>query len=518
MPSTIPDTVLTLLPDYLLSVHDLLSLSITSKNSRALVLDNVTSAGLFRLCYLSNGTIWSRREADGWYLLSAIAKGISLWLREEGLLLDSDADPRGGECAMARSGDDDVHMEENAQDNGQPDFRTMSRRQQFKAACVFGPEGLLRLCLYYDSIPILAGWSWDSIHTMVDRWYKVANPLTDLIDKSTGKQWYDHYNEGIIVDPPTETIFSEPDMHVLQIITYGELFGRGLEDWYMWNDRQDKDNVSHQEGNQHTSSSAHPALTPDQAWFRERSMDVGLRMEFVKYCLSDYCVSGAYHEQRLMARDTEWASDNLRIWDDRPAEYPSSPKAVYIQSFDDNLRADSDNLERPNAGMPSLDPWVNELIAIVSEFGPYAHDAEGYLNLGRRENCAVLSTLLRSPYLWNMIAKSVRQELVGPTEFGPSLVMYTTPMRTPRWKQLLWEDAMWCTGWGGAELMAEAWEIHEENDKARMLEEMRGAHLDPRIAATPTAEMEETKRKLLVIYQCMEDMVERPESIAIRRS
>jgi hypothetical protein len=414
---------------------------------------------------------------------------------------------------MAGPGDDDVHMEDVSQDKGQPDFRTMSRRQQFKAACVFGPEGLLRLCLYHDSIPKLAGWSWDSVRTMVDRYYRVAVPLTDLVTRLSESSGDNSTTSKMMTGPPVSTEgLCEPDMNALQIITYGELFGQGLREWYVWNSqrnqRQDND-IPPTNDNNETSFPARSAFTPDQAWLRQRSADIGLRMEFVKYCLSDYRVLDTHHDQQRYVRETEWG-DEPTIWEERPTEYPSSPRPVFVKAFEDwpSLQYDDPDVD--------VDTGVSDLIAITTKFGPYgiAPD-DGSLNLGRRENCGNVSLVLRTHYLWTVISDSVRHSIVGPTEIGPSHRMLKASR--PRWRQLLWENALTCAGWGGAELMAEAWAKHEENNKARMLEERRGVDLDPRTTPSHTAQIDETRSQLLMIYQYIQAMADEPEKITVRR-
>ena len=65
--------------------------------------------------------------------------------------------------------------------------------------------------------------------------------------------------------------------------------------------------------------------------------------------------------------------------------------------------------------------------------------------------------------------------------------------------------------------MAEAWAKHEENNKARMLEERRGEDLDPRTTPSHAAQMDETKSQLLMIYQYIKAMADEPETITVRR-
>ncbi|KAI1460159.1 hypothetical protein F4805DRAFT_418334 [Annulohypoxylon moriforme] len=87
--------------------------------------------------------------------------------------------------------------------------------------------------------------------------FSVINPITDLIDKCVGRQWYEIPNfwEGGADD--AATINADEEILIYLLAAYGELFGPDFE----------------------------PFLNPDLA--SRRRLKIETRLEFVKYCIPD---------------------------------------------------------------------------------------------------------------------------------------------------------------------------------------------------------------------------------------
>ncbi|KAE8377594.1 hypothetical protein BDV26DRAFT_263320 [Aspergillus bertholletiae] len=97
--------------------------------------------------------------------------------------------------------------------------RTLSLRRAFQG----GIDSLYKFCVQH------AGLSLDDIRRTHQARFSIINPLSDKIDKMAGKQWYDTENfwSGGVSEP--YTIDTEADRATMQLIIYGELFGRGMD-------------------------------------------------------------------------------------------------------------------------------------------------------------------------------------------------------------------------------------------------------------------------------------------------
>lgn len=487
MASHIPETILSLLPDYVNSLDDLLSLSALSKTSRSLVLRSITPSLLFGLCYRSQGRKWSPDHAEGWYLLCGVAKGISLWLSNEippphTDQADQPTTPEPSGYNVTYAGTPDTIESDNT-----PDLGTMARRHQFKSACVFGPQGLLRLCLLHPTIPRLAGWSFGAIREMVDRWYRVVNPLADLVDKCIGTQWYnveDFWDGG---RQDAATLYAEPHFQVFQLIAYGELFGRGFTEWVDWSEQANE-----------VSEDSQTTATLTQAWLRDRSTDIAMRMEFLKYSFIDWRTFHPYSGES---------------WGVTVPPYPSSPGGSCLAAFGGLCGI---HLGKSNPAT-SAAPTPNELTSVIKHFGVAVDQiASGSHLYEQREACQALHHLLKWSPLWGNVIGSLRQTLVGST-FGVDTATQTVDVADIDWRLTLWENSLWCAGWNGAELIAESWATHTENDRAKLVAERRDSNVDAISASAASVEgVEETRRHLRKTCRRIQDMTEEPMKVTVR--
>ena len=129
---------------------------------------------------------------------------------------------------------------------------TSELRQAFRG----GIEALFKFCV------AKAGLTMEDIRQLHASRYTSINPVTDMIDKCAGAQWFatpDFWGGGVS-DP--ETIGFDPPRSLMQIVIYGELF--------------------------HTSMTA--AISPNT---KLASFDLETRLDFIKYCVPDpMCYAG----------------------------------------------------------------------------------------------------------------------------------------------------------------------------------------------------------------------------------
>lgn len=115
-----------------------------------------------------------------------------------------------------------------------------------------GIDGLFDLVLKH------CGLTMERIREMHLQRFSIINPVTDVIDKCVGDQWYstpDFWNGGV---DDAYTIQSDPPTSLFHLALYGELFGPDFEIF----------------------------LTPSDPNARRLSMET--RLEFIKYCIPDW--------------------------------------------------------------------------------------------------------------------------------------------------------------------------------------------------------------------------------------
>lgn len=188
--------------------------------------------------------------------------------------------------------------------------------------------------------------------------FSILNPVEDIIDQCVGKQWLASPNFDAY------TIQSEPSNTLFHLIIYGELFGADFE----------------------------PILNQDT---QTRRLGVSTRLEFIKYCLTDF----ACHQYGSFAPDK------------------------------------------------GLDPQRT-----VKETGPYKENAYGRYNYGRTNNNLALTWVIKSRR-WRPHWKAIREK-AGPefqNDFDDG--WWYDEGVDQDWRQRMWEDILICQGLDGLEMM-----------------------------------------------------------------
>ncbi|MCJ1262369.1 hypothetical protein MMC22_002239 [Lobaria immixta] len=201
----LPTDILVLLPHHLANIEDFKELSSTCRRFHT-ICSSASPNLILRLAAASSRIFF---RPDPYFLVAATAKQIGYWaLRHE--------------------------------DN------TIRLREALKN----GIEELFALCIEK------AGLTMADIRRLHMSRFTTINPVTDLIDRCAGKQWYavdDFWNGG---RSDAETIFCEPERALFEMAIYGSLFYATLE--------------ANLEG--------------------RKGLDLATRLDFIKYCIPDqYC-------------------------------------------------------------------------------------------------------------------------------------------------------------------------------------------------------------------------------------
>ena len=140
-------------------------------------------------------------------------------------------------------------------------------------------SGLLDLCLGKAG----CGLTMQRIRSLYHLRMSTINPLTDLIDKCIGVQWYatpNFWNGGV---DDAYTLHADPPEAFFQLCIYGELFGPAIHDYLR--------------------TGTVPAYALPES-----------RAEFVKYCIPDWCARWAARNERNL-RDGEGNPTNFCVVD-----------------------------------------------------------------------------------------------------------------------------------------------------------------------------------------------------------
>lgn len=208
---SLPPEILALLPDHLQTIEDLLS---TGSTCRALrhAMDAARPSTILRLA-ASQTRIFFRPSPH--YLVTAAARELGHWARQSG-----------------------------------------ANEQQLALGMREGLDGLLELATGDAG----CGLTLARIRELHEMRFSVMNPVTDIIDKCVGQQWYaipDFWNGGA---DDAYTIDAAPSETLFHLAIYGELFGPDLDALLDPDDPKYKD---------------HRSLTPET------------RLEYVKYSIPD---------------------------------------------------------------------------------------------------------------------------------------------------------------------------------------------------------------------------------------
>ncbi|KAI4090160.1 MAG: hypothetical protein LQ344_004945 [Seirophora lacunosa] len=121
---------------------------------------------------------------------------------------------------------------------------------RLRASLKHGIQGLFHLCVEK------AGLTMEDIRWLHASRFTTFNPVTDLIDRCAGKQWYDIPQFWYGARSDAETILCEPERATFELAAYGALFHSSLE----------------------------------AALAGQKGLSLETRLDFVRYCIPDrYC-------------------------------------------------------------------------------------------------------------------------------------------------------------------------------------------------------------------------------------
>jgi hypothetical protein len=190
-----------------------------------------------------------------------------------------------------------------------------AHRVEVKRAIWHGCEGLLEWACHTPAVATIARWSIKSIHDLWEWRMRVLNPLSDLVDKCVGRQWYstpDFWDGGV---EDAYTFHAEPETQVFQVQMYGDMFGTLMDACV-------------------TSGSTDP-------------LGLAFRLDFVKYLIPDW----------LVDRAVAYAGHNI------PSGRAPSPTDYFVTNDLPTTTARHSN--------------VHPLRAVQTVFGPYINRDQG---------------------------------------------------------------------------------------------------------------------------------------------
>lgn len=208
---SLPRDILILLPDYIHNIEDYTNLSSTCTALR----DCMGTASPRTILHLAAAQSTTFFRPSPHFLVTAPARELGNWARESA----------ANESELATRLED-------------------------------GVDGLLDLSLNH------CGLTMERIRQLHLQRFSIINPVTDLIDKCVGSQWYatpDFWNGGA---DDAYTIYADPPAALFHLAVYGELFGPDFEAFL------------------------------DPAGQSARRLSVDTRLEFIKYCVPDYASYG----------------------------------------------------------------------------------------------------------------------------------------------------------------------------------------------------------------------------------
>jgi len=214
---SLPRDILILLPDYIHNIEDYTNFSSTCTVLRD-CMATATPSNILRLAVAQSSTFF---RPSPHFLVTATARELGHWARESS----------ANEAVLATRLED-------------------------------GIDGLLDLALQH------CGLTMERIRELHLQRFSIINPVTDLIDKCVGSQWYKTPNfwEGGVSD--AYTISSDPSASVFHLALYGELFAPDFDAF----------------------------LDPVKQSARKLSVDT--RLEFIKYCIPDWATSECQESAR----------------------------------------------------------------------------------------------------------------------------------------------------------------------------------------------------------------------------
>lgn len=155
------------------------------------------------------------------------------------------------------------------------------------------------------------------------------------------------------------------------------------------------------------------------------------------------------------------------------------------------------------------EPNLHPIRQVYTTDGPYKDDDV----VRGQEHVTVMLHLLQTSPLWRRITSQIRHRVIeaqseenGPgVKTDPSVLAdMAEPVLTTseeeeedvrtytnniKWRRVLWEDALWTSGWEGLELIAIAWESDSENTKAIARRAERSRSTSTSISTSPSISM-----------------------------
>jgi hypothetical protein len=208
----LPTDLLISIPNYLHNIEDFTNLSSSCRTLRT-ALSATTPSQILHLAAASSRTFF---RPDPHFLIAATIRQVSDWALQN---------PANTEIL----------------------------RTAFKG----GVEMLLQLCVEK------AGLTMEEIRRLHLMRFSTFNPITDLIDRCAGQQWYstpDFWDGGV---SDANTVSCEPARAMFQIIIYGELFASSMR------------------------ANLYPELNLP-------SFDIHVRLDYIRYCIPEWiCANGS---------------------------------------------------------------------------------------------------------------------------------------------------------------------------------------------------------------------------------
>jgi hypothetical protein len=203
---SLPRDILILLPDYIHNIEDYTNFSSTCTLLRD-CMGTASPSNILRLAAAQSTTFF---RPSPHFLVTATARELGNWARE-----------------------------------------SPANEAELATRLEHGIDGLLDLALRH------CGLTMQHIRQLYRQRFSTINPVTDLIDKCVGSQWYatpDFWNGGV---DDAYTIYADPPATLFHLALYGELFGPDFDTFL------------------------------DPAGQSARRLSVDTRLEFIKYCVPD---------------------------------------------------------------------------------------------------------------------------------------------------------------------------------------------------------------------------------------
>jgi hypothetical protein len=304
-----------------------------------------------------------------------------------------------------------------------------TRRVEVKRTIWHGCDGLLKWACHTPIIASYARWSTRSIHDLWEWRMRVLNPLSDLIDKCVGDQWYtaaDVWSGGV---EDAYTLFAEPETRLFQLQMYGDMFGAGMDSCLL------PQNVDLASG---------------------RELGLSFRLDFVKYLLADWDVS----------HDVD-GSDISSTYPPSPTDYFVShgittsvhPLRAVQDIFGPYVKASSDDSQKALLHLLQESTlWEIVVGMLRARCGPDFSDV---------------------PVSPEPHASTIGEATDSSTQAVPTNNLYPPSTQYALWKQQLWAACPYALGREFFEMLAHVWRVRGPEEVALLKLSARARGCDP---------------------------------------